>query len=355
MEPMYIYATPRQIAQWQQDQKNKHNTQHTLNQQDLHTSCVCHKETKQSLRKSNHTTVYLLLVSLLTALTSFAQSSQEKSIVFRAISPASDHYKTLSAADATARGGEMEAITFPEKDFSRGAYLKMRTVYVDVPAAFFKLKTFPANSSDQTRGELDYLLELQERRAAGDEALTDTLAIVYHDPLSTNPLDPDYTRNMNSLFFVGRDLGPWFNPEQLPFTSQVLQNVIQDATFYFFSLKAQFNRARPYQLEPRLKNLEAPGHASYPSGHSSASHVHAYLLSSLLPEYKEQFMRNAYDLAFSREVRGVHYPSDSEAGRVLAEQFVAQLLKSKKFRADYAAMKAEIERVRNRQSLTLQK
>ncbi|MDX5481447.1 MAG: phosphatase PAP2 family protein, partial [Hymenobacteraceae bacterium] len=127
------------------------------------------------------------------------------------------------------------------------------------------------------------------------------------------------------------------------------------ATFYFFSLKAQFSRARPYHLEPRLKNLEAPGHASYPSGHSSASHVHAYLLSHLLPEYKELFMRNAYDLAFSREVRGVHYPSDSEAGRAFAEQFVAQLMQSKKFKADYATMKAEIGKVKSKNSLTLQK
>ncbi|PRY14899.1 acid phosphatase (class A) [Pontibacter ummariensis] len=352
---MYIYATPRQVAQWRQEQKVNPTAQQTPDHQEPNATCVYQKETKLPLNQNSYVPLCLLLVALLTSLASLAQSSRDKSTLFKEVSPASDHYKTISSADATARDADLETIAFPEKDFRRGAYLKMRTVYLDVPVEAFKIQPYPANSSEQTRKELDFLLELQEKRTAEDEARTDTLAIVYHDPFTVNPNDPDYPRNVSSLFYVGRNLGVWFSPEQLPVTSRVLQNVIQDATFYFFSLKAQFNRARPYHLEPRLKNLEAPGHASYPSGHSSASHVHAYLLSNLLPEYREQFLRNAYDLAFSREVRGVHYPSDSEAGRAFAKQFVAELMKSKKFNADYAAMKAEIEEVKSKHSLTLKK
>ncbi|MBW7468701.1 phosphatase PAP2 family protein [Pontibacter aydingkolensis] len=290
--------------------------------------------------------VYTLLIGIfmLAGLTAQAQTSQQKSIKYKSISPATDHYKIISIGNPIAKGGELESIVFPEKEFRRGAYLKMRTVYLDMPVNTFKIKPYPANSSEQTRQELDFLLELQQKRTAADAALTDTMAIVYYDPYTVNPNEADYSRNVNSLFYVGRNLGPWFTPQQLPVTSRVLQNVIQDATFYFFSLKAQFNRARPYHLEPALQNLEAPGHASYPSGHSSASHVHAYLLSHLLPAYKDAFLANAYDMAFSREIRGVHYPSDSEAGREFAEQFVTQLLKNKKFKADLEAMKAEIHK-----------
>jgi len=306
-------------------------------------------------RKTKPAAFFLLLFALVTGAAAQAQSSQEKSVVYKAVSPATDHYKVYGALDASAKGGELEKIAFPAKDFRRGAYLKMRTVYLDLPVAAFKIKPYPANSSAQTRAELDFLLELQEKRTALDKARTDTMAIVYYDPFTVNPNDPDYSRNVNSLFYVGRNLGPWFKPEQLPVTSRVLQHVIQDATYYFFSFKAQFNRARPYHLEPRLQNMEAPGHASYPSGHSSASHVHAYLLGHILPEYKEQFLSNAYDMAFSREIRGVHYPSDSEAGRAFAEQFVAQLLKSKKFKADLEAMKAEIAKVKGQYALSLQK
>lgn len=353
---MYIhYASPRLLKQWQLEEEKLAASEKASASQNLNTQCICPKEVKQPKGKLSGATAWLLLLTVLTSFTVQAQTSQEKSHLYKTISPATDHYKTISTKDAAAKGGELESVAFPAKDFRRGAYLKMRTVYLDVPVSYFKIKPYPANSSEQTKAELDFLLELQAKRTDADAARTDTMAIVYYDPFTVNPADPDYARNVKSLFYVGRNLGPWFNPEQLPVTTRVLQNVIQDATFYFFSLKAQFNRARPYQLEPALKNLEAPGHASYPSGHSSASHVHAYLLSNLLPEFREQFMSNAYDMAFSREVRGVHYPSDSEAGRAFAEQFVAELMKSKKFKADYAAMKAEIEQMKSKSSLSLQK
>lgn len=342
MEPMYMYATPKQVKEWQQALEEKRNQQSTDN---LNTTCnCCRKDEKDAETRMTVLSVFIAALLLFGGFTAQAQSSQQKSVVYKTLSPASDHYRIIGAGNAAAQGGDLESINFPEKDFRRGAYLKMRTVYLDLPVSAFKIKPFPANSSEQTRKELDLLLELQAKRTPADIARTDSMAAVYFDPFTVNPNDPDYNRNLNSLFYVGRNLGPWFNPQQLPVTSRVLQNVIQDATYYFFSFKAQFNRARPYHLEPALQNLEAPGHASYPSGHSSASHVHAYLLGYLLPEYKEQFLGNAYDMAFSREIRGVHYPSDSEAGRAFAEQFVAQLIKSKKFKADLEAMRAELQK-----------
>ena len=350
---MYIYATPQRVKQWKQDYE-RHSAANKTATKEYTTKCNCQKKEEQQ-HYINAVSFLLLLLSLLTGAASFAQTSQQKTLAFKTTSPASDHYKQISLIDASAKGGDLESVAFPAKDFKRGAYLKMRTVYLDLPVEAFRMAPYPANSSAQTRAELDFLLELQAKRTATDEAKTDTLAIIYHDPFTVNPHDPDYARNVNSLFYVGRSLGTWFNPQQLPVTSRVLQHVIQDATYYFFSLKAQFNRARPYHLEPRLRNLEAPGHASYPSGHSSAAHVHAYLLSYILPEYSQQFLSNAYDLAFSREVRGVHYPSDSEAGRVFAEQFVAQLVKSEKFKADLEAMKAELSKTRNAHKLTSQK
>mgnify|MGYP005749020915 CR=1 FL=1 len=339
MEPIYIYATPAQILKELEAKEAKQ--EKPVNEKPEKTPTTNHQESPVVGMKAVFTFVLLFAA----ALASQAQTSQQKSIKYKDISPATNHYSTIAKSSYTPTSGEMESIAFPEKEFRRGAYLRLRTVYLDVPVQAFKVKPYPANSSEQTRKELDFLLELQQKRKASEAALTDTMAVVYYDPHTVNPHDPDYSRNVNSLFYVGRNLGPWFNPQQLPVTNQVLQNVIQDATYYIFSLKAHFNRARPYHLEPRLQHLEAPGHASYPSGHSSAAHVHAYLLSYILPEYKNQFMGNAYDLAFSREIRGVHYPSDSEAGRDFAEQFVSQLLKSKKFKADLEAMKSEIRTV----------
>ncbi len=63
-------------------------------------------------------------------------------------------------------------------------------------------------------------------------------------------------------------------------------------------------------------------------------------MSELSPGLAPGFLKMAAEMAYSREVIGVHYPSDSEVSRVWA--FVNELLKSPKFRADLAKAKAEI-------------
>jgi acid phosphatase (class A) len=52
-------------------------------------------------------------------------------------------------------------------------------------------------------------------------------------------------------------------------------------------------------------------------------------------------------MAHSREIIGVHYPSDSESGRLLAFQLIQRLMKVKKFQADFEAAKVEIKKVKN--------
>ncbi|EMR03005.1 phosphatase PAP2 family protein [Cesiribacter andamanensis] len=289
--------------------------------------------------------VFILLILLLISLSGFAQQLPSAS-AFGGLVPADDHYSRLRSVSASPLDNALDALAFPEADFRRKAYLNLKTTYVRVPVSRFALQPYPANSSTQTRTELDLLLQLQARRTAQEIALTDSMANVYYDPLLTNTQDPDWTRNQQSLFYIGRGMGAWFAPEQLPLTSRVLQAVLQDATYYIFSLKADYSRPRPYQLEAGLQPLEMPGHAAYPSGHASASYLHAYLLCLVLPEYKELLLQRAWDMAFSREIRGVHYPSDSEAGKKFAQQFVALLMKDKQFQQDLALMKAEIRKVK---------
>ncbi len=339
MEPVYQFATPQSI----QNQKAEQSSQATQASQ-VEKQPACNSACEQQHKKAP--ALIMLALALLCSLalhtTTFAQTILA--------SNGKDKATKENKSDVAIRS--LDDIAFPEADFTRGAYLKLRTVYLDVPVSKFNLKPFPANSSAETRAELDFLLYLQKTRNAEAINRTNTMAEVYFDPLTTNPATADYTRNINSLFYIGRDLGPWFTAQQLPLTSQVLQNVIQDATYYIFSLKADYNRPRPYQLDARLENLETPGHASYPSGHASTSYVHAYILSNIFPEYKDHFMGVASDMAFSRETRGVHYPSDSEAGKEFARQFVEELLKSRKFRADLEAMRAEIKQTRATHLLT---
>jgi acid phosphatase (class A) len=52
-------------------------------------------------------------------------------------------------------------------------------------------------------------------------------------------------------------------------------------------------------------------------------------------------MKDAYDMAHSREILGVHYPSDSESARVFARQFVNRLFTNEKFLKDFELAKKE--------------
>jgi acid phosphatase (class A) len=81
-------------------------------------------------------------------------------------------------------------------------------------------------------------------------------------------------------------------------------------------------------LEPELNNLEETNWAAYPSGHAANSYINAYIYQELAPEFTDIFLKDAYDMAHSREILGVHYPSDAEASRILARQFVNKLFEN---------------------------
>jgi acid phosphatase (class A) len=112
--------------------------------------------------------------------------------------------------------------------------------------------------------------------------------------------------------------------------------------------KNHFVRIRPYKLEPSLKNLEETNWAAYPSGHATNSYVNAYLFSELWPEFSSFFIKDAYDMAYSREILGVHYPSDSESGRLLAFELIQKLKKNPSFQSDFIKAEHEIQSMKER-------
>ena len=143
------------------------------------------------------------------------------------------------------------------------------------------------------------------------------------------------------MFHIGRSIGNWFNPKHLPLTADLIARVWQDASYFIWSFKYKYLRVRPYVLDPDLDNLEETNWAAYPSGHAANSYVNAYIYQELAPEFLEVFIKDAYDMAHSREIIGVHYPSDSEASRILARQLVNKLFQNKKFLKDFEQVKKE--------------
>jgi len=133
-----------------------------------------------------------------------------------------------------------------------------------------------------------------------------------------------------------------------PATARML--IVADALTSLITMhyKAHFNRARPTQLVPGLLTpIQHGGHASFPSGHSTQAHVFAALLTKVIPPElgaaaatTKDPDRNAIGkslgalaarIARNREIAGLHYPSDSKAGVILAKAITSKILLDPKY------------------------
>lgn len=105
-------------------------------------------------------------------------------------------------------------------------------------------------------------------------------------------------------------------------------------------VKQVFKRNRPFitnpEVKPCLKVLNTP---SYPSGHSTMAHVSAAVFSLLDPSREAAFDAIALQISEDRVNVGVHYPSDIDAGRRLAEAMVAEFMKNPEFQDEIKALK----------------
>jgi acid phosphatase (class A) len=182
----------------------------------------------------------------------------------------------------------------------------------------------PANSSDTTRRDLEALLQLQQRARTRD-AQRDIEA------------HKDYPGVCAAVLArVHREL------THAPKTRALLEHVERDATVAVFHAKRRFERARPHQLEPRLKPaIGVPAHSAYPSGHALQGYLVARVLSAIFPEYREDLMSAGYQIGFEREIAGLHYASDSAASRALGAELYARLETNEAFRRELTAAKSE--------------
>ncbi len=277
----------------------------------------------------------LIVLSLVTV----AGLAQQK----RELTPARGHYKQLNAYNAKpkSKSEEIDKLTFPFDEAVATRRLSLKPIYLsNLKVDDFSIPTPPANSSEQTRMELNYLLGLQAQRTKLDVQTSLFMANVYYN-LRTTPADSNYHTFRRHLFFIGRSIGTWFHPDSLPATANLMARVWQDANCFIWTLKYKYLRVRPYVLDRQLKNLEETNWAAYPSGHSANSYINAYIYQELAPEFTDVFIKDAYDMAHSREIIGVHFPSDSEASRVFARQFVNKLFENSQFNKEFELVKKE--------------
>lgn len=107
-------------------------------------------------------------------------------------------------------------------------------------------------------------------------------------------------------------------------------------------LKRRFGRPRPPLTDRTLRPcISLPGGKAYPSGHASVSRLYALVLAELVPARRAEFLARADQAALNRVIGGVHHPSDTAAGKRLADDLHAALRAEPKYRD-------ALERVRRR-------
>lgn len=150
-----------------------------------------------------------------------------------------------------------------------------------------------------------------------------------------------------------------FNSGSHPATTRLMEVCLRIAQFTAMFYKKKFHRPRPSQISPwLLPPIAVPGHASYPSGHATEASLQAQCLKQVLLDAATGSPSAAYNaadltaidlmadrIARNREVMGLHYPSDSAAGVVLATALMPMVTACPAVSALIAEAAAEWKRV----------
>ena len=91
---------------------------------------------------------------------------------------------------------------------------------------------------------------------------------------------------------------------------------------YFNSLRPK-DLAHKHNIDFKSDFLESAQSPSYPSGHATQAYYVAFKLIKLYPGLKTELLELANMISQARIDRGVHFPSDIEAGKILALKMVS--------------------------------
>jgi acid phosphatase (class A) len=160
----------------------------------------------------------------------------------------------------------------------------------------------PQNDSDTTRKDLDALLVMMSR---------------------VTPEDVTFAR------FVDEHLEQVFidflNAKKIKATMEEYFMIDGQTESLLHWLKNVINRPRPYQLAyyyelPLYPLIHTDANsAAYPSGHSLTAFVMSEYYAKKYPEHRAELEALAKKIAKSRELMGIHFPSDQVISREIAD------------------------------------
>lgn len=168
----------------------------------------------------------------------------------------------------------------------------------------------PADDSPAGMADIEVLLQMQKDRTPAQ--IERATHVATHTPMQ-----------MGASVF-----GPDFTAENLPRTSEILLAITAERREVVLAAKRQWNRVRPYDrglgIDPCVYR---PRDSSYPSGHSAAAATWAVIYSAAFPEYTTLFENEMRETMWCRVLGGAHYPSDTQAGKLLGAMVAREILK----------------------------
>ena len=184
----------------------------------------------------------------------------------------------------------------------------------------------PPPAADETRREIDWMLDLQRKRTPEQAAR------------SVADLE-------QSVFRFADVMGPRFVESELPRVADFFKRLYRTESAFNKQGKGLWKRERPPVADARLKPVAtyASG-GSYPSGHAAFAFLAAIALADMVPERRDQIFARAREFGDNRVLGGVHYPSDVEAGRQMAVMIAALVQQNPAYLADFAAARIELRR-----------
>ena len=284
----------------------------------------------------------MLKIKLLLIILIIGQITSSQSL--HPIEPINNHYKTLQKLDPNPKSGRSNLDGIQYNDRKSGLqFVGIEPTYLtqeNVDSLKQSVK-FPANSSDQTRAELDYLIEWEKKRTKAHRNRAMEIApIGYWPPLQKN--SSIYGSNVVDLFWEYNTVsGSTASIENYPATTRLLAGVTRDMRIMEFTVKYYLLRARPYHLEPKLNPMTRMSSPSFASGHTLWAYIQAFTWSELIPAKRKEFLDIAYEVGESREIMGIHYPSDEEAARVLSHKMLEFMWQNPVFIRDLRNAKVE--------------
>jgi hypothetical protein len=217
----------------------------------------------------------------------------------------------------------VDLITFTSTQTWSPHLLKLANDAFSTPGMTLNLP--PKNSSAATKAELA------------------TLHVYQRERTEENIAEIKRENNIYGALFADKIFAELVNPSYRPQTFALMHELL--ITLEAVSVMRQkqiYNRVRPSYLDPTLSPVvDVPQHPAYPSGHATQAHLRALVLTQLDPVNRAAYMQSAERITRNREIAGVHYPSDSQAGVVLATQLFSVLMNNSDFVDQLKKAKAE--------------